>query len=97
MLDHYLVIISKYLQILRKSIKKNRNIAGKNLVVNGSKSARRYQVKTSGAGISSGETVRFQSLSMSATSDSHPKNNHVATQNNVMMNSVAVDASQNYP
>ena len=51
-------------------------------------SARRYEV-------SSGKTshdsiVRFQTVSMSATSAS---NNHVATQNNVMMNSVAVDAS----
>ena len=50
-------------------------------------SARRYEV-------SSGKTshdsiVRFQTVSMSATSAS----NHVATQNNVMMNSVAVDAS----
>ena len=69
-------------------LKYKRTIAGKNLVVNGSKSARRYQVKTSGAGIS---------MSMSATSGSGGNNNHVATQNNVMMNSVAVDASQNYP
>ena len=64
-------------------------------MVNGSKSARRYQVKTSGAGLKSGDSVRFQTLSMSASSGSG--NNHVATQNNVMMNSVGVNASQNYP
>ena len=34
--------------------------------------------------------AKFQSLSMSVKSD---KNNHVATQNNVMMNSVAVETN----
>ena len=57
-------------------------------MVNGSKSARRYQVKTSGAGLS-GDTVRFHS--------SGSGNNHVATQNNVMMKTVAVDASTQNP
>ena len=66
-------------------------------MVNGSKSARRYQVKTSDAKHSGDKSgVRFQTLNMSASSGSGG-NNHVATQNNVMMNSVAVDASSQNP
>lgn len=70
-----------------------RFLAGKKkLMENGqNKSARRYEVSSMKTNHES--IVRFQSVSMSATSGN---NNHVATQNNVMMNSVAVDTSQNY-
>ena len=61
-------------------------IASKNVIGsgNGNLSARRYEV-TEGHKSS---IAKFQSLSMSATTG---RNNHVATQNNVMMNSVAVE------
>ena len=54
------------------------------MVENGN--GRRYEV----SGGQKNSIVKFQSLSMSATTG---KNNHVATQNNVMMNSVAVETN----
>jgi len=56
-------------------------------------SARRYRVTSAENGCQKDSIAKFQSISMTVTS-SH---NHVATQNNVMMNSVAVDTEIDLP
>ena len=78
-------------------LKSLRSANGKLVLENGrwepssrDKSARRYEV--SGSKTKNESIVRFQSVNMSSATSG--QSNHVATQNNVMMNSVAVNTSQ---
>ena len=77
------ILISCTKIIIAQNIHENGNGTAWNGGDGNSHSARRYEV-TEGQ---KNSIAKFQSLSMSATTG---KNNHVATQNNVMMNPVAV-------
>ena len=77
------ILISCTKIIIAQNIHENGNGTAWNGRDGNSHSARRYEV-TEGQ---KNSIAKFQSLSMSATTG---KNNHVATQNNVMMNPVAV-------
>jgi hypothetical protein len=80
-------------RIARKKMSQDWDKAPINRDASSSLTRRRYEVSSGSQGdVNSHENsnVKYQTINMSVTSAS----NHVATQNNVMMSSVAVDTSQ---